>query len=657
MKKIEPAVFFPAAALVFAGVAYAVLAGDSAEAAFTGLRNAITETTGWLYSVGVGFFLIALIVVAFSDWGRIKLGPDDSEPEYGFAPWFAMLFSAGMGIGLMFFGVAEPLTHYLTPPDGDPETLESARQAIVLTFFHWGVHAWGIYVVVGLSLAYFTYRHGLPLTIRSALYPLIGDRIYGPIGHAVDTIAVLGTLFGVATSLGFGVTQINAGLNTLFDVPIAPVVQLALIAGITALATISVVAGLDAGIKRLSELNLYLAIALILFVLLTGPTLFLISAFVQNIGDYLDQLATLTFNVDAYGDGVWVSDWTLFYWGWWISWSPFVGMFIARISRGRTVREFIFGVLLGPTLFTFFWMTVYGDSALRLALAGLAEPMVDAVRNGQSELALFAFLENLPLSSVTSVLAIILVATFFVTSSDSGSLVKSTLASGGSLNPPVSQRLFWALLEGVVAAVLLMVGGLGALQSATIAAALPFTLVIMLAFVGLFRAWSIETARRAGRKTASQLPVEGAAVPWKARLRMMFSRPTGKEVDVYIEETVMPALESVAEELKKYGYETELDQARGCASMRVKDEDRPEFVFRVERRLYDEPYFATPEEEGEPGIDPDKSEEEFARAEVVLSDGGQHYCVYGFSKVQIIREVMRNFERHLQWLYHIAHTR
>ena len=657
MKKIEPAVFFPAAALVFAGVAYAVLAGDSAEAAFTGLRNAITETTGWLYSVGVGFFLIALIVVAFSDWGRIKLGPDDSEPEYGFAPWFAMLFSAGMGIGLMFFGVAEPLTHYLTPPDGDPETLESARQAIVLTFFHWGVHAWGIYVVVGLSLAYFTYRHGLPLTIRSALYPLIGDRIYGPIGHAVDTIAVLGTLFGVATSLGFGVTQINAGLNTLFDVPIAPVVQLALIAGITALATISVVAGLDAGIKRLSELNLYLAIALILFVLLTGPTLFLISAFVQNIGDYLDQLATLTFNVDAYGDGVWVSDWTLFYWGWWISWSPFVGMFIARISRGRTVREFIFGVLLGPTLFTFFWMTVYGDSALRLALAGLAEPMVDAVRNGQSELALFAFLENLPLTGVTSVLAIILVATFFVTSSDSGSLVKSTLASGGSLNPPVSQRLFWALLEGVVAAVLLMVGGLGALQSATIAAALPFTLVIMLAFVGLFRAWSIETARRAGRKTASQLPVEGAAVPWKARLRMMFSRPTGKEVDVYIEETVMPALESVAEELKKYGYETELDQARGCASMRVKDEDRPEFVFRVERRLYDEPYFATPEEEGEPGIDPDKSEEEFARAEVVLSDGGQHYCVYGFSKVQIIREVMRNFERHLQWLYHIAHTR
>jgi choline/glycine/proline betaine transport protein len=655
MRKIEPAVFFPAAILVFVGVAYAVLAGDSADAAFTGLRNAITDTTGWLYSVGVGFFLIALIVVAFSDWGRIKLGPDDSEPEYAFAPWFAMLFSAGMGIGLMFFGVAEPLTHYITPPEADPETLEAARQAIVLTFFHWGVHAWAIYVVVGLSLAYFTYRHGLPLTIRSALYPLIGDRIYGPIGHIVDTIAVLGTLFGVATSLGFGVTQINAGLHTLFDIPIAPEVQLVLIAIITAMATLSVIAGLDAGIRRLSEWNLYLAIALILFVLLAGPTLFLISAFVQNIGDYLDQLATLTFNVDAYGDGVWVSDWTLFYWGWWISWSPFVGMFIARISRGRTVREFIFGVLLGPTLFTFFWMTVYGDSALRLALAGLAEPMVNAIRNGQSELALFAFLDTLPYSTITSVMAIVLVATFFVTSSDSGSLVKSTLASGGSLNPPVSQRFFWAVLEGVVAAVLLMVGGLGALQSATIAAALPFTLVIMLAFVGLFRAWSVETARRAGRKTATQLPVEGTAVPWKARLRMMFSRPTGREVDVYIQDTVVPALESVAEELRNYGYEVDLEQDKGSASMRVKDEDRPEFFFQVERRLYDEPYFATPDEEAVEG-EADGEEEKFARAEVVLTDGGQHYCVYGYSKVQIIREVLRNFERHLQWLYHIAHT-
>ena len=652
MRKIEPAVFFPAAALVFVGVAYAVLAGEQAEQIFTGLRIAITETTGWLYTVGVGFFLVALLIVAFSDWGRIKLGPDDSEPEYGFAPWFAMLFSAGMGIGLMFFGVAEPLTHYIFPPEGDPETVAAARHSMVLTFFHWGIHAWGIYVVVGLSLAYFTYRHGLPLTIRSALYPLIGDRIHGPLGHIVDTIAVLGTLFGVATSLGFGVTQINAGLNTLFDVPIDPTVQLVLIVVITATATLSVVAGLDAGIKRLSEINLYLAIALIGFVLLAGPTLFLISAYVQNIGEYLDELATLTFNLDAYGDGTWVNDWTLFYWGWWISWSPFVGMFIARISRGRTIREFIFGVLLGPTLFTFLWMTVYGDSALRLALSGGAETLVDTVRNGSSELALFAVLEHLPFTQITSVLAIILVATFFVTSSDSGSLVKSTLASGGSLNPPVSQRLFWAILEGVVAAVLLLTGGLAALQSATIAAALPFTLVLILAFAGLLRAFSVETARRAGVKTAAQLPVEGAAMPWRSRLRLMFSQPTGEEVDRYIDETVAPALEEVASELRSYGYEVALKSARGKAQMRVIDADKPEFVFQVERRLYDEPYFSTPDTD-EADAD-DSRNSEYARAEVILSDGGQHYCVFGFSKVQVIRELLRNFERHNQWLYHIS---
>ena len=655
MRKIEPAVFFPAAILVFVGVAYSVLAGDQAEQIFSQIQVFITETTGWLYSVGVGFFLVALLIVAFSDWGRIKLGPDDSQPEYGFASWFAMLFSAGMGIGLMFFGVAEPLTHYLVPPEGDPETVEAARQAIVLTFFHWGVHAWGIYVVVGLSLAYFTYRHGLPLTIRSALYPLIGDRIHGWMGHTVDTIAVLGTLFGVATSLGFGVAQINAGLHTLFDIPISETVQLVLIALITSLATISVVAGLDAGIKRLSEINLYLAIALIVFVFLAGPTLFLISAFVQNIGDYLDQFATLTFNLDAYGDGEWVGSWTLFYWGWWISWSPFVGMFIARISRGRTVREFIFGVLIGPTLFTFFWMTVYGDSALRLALSGQAEAMLDTVRNGTSELALFAFFEHLPLTPIISSIAVILVATFFVTSSDSGSLVKSTLASGGSLEPPVSQRLFWALLEGVVAAVLLVTGGLAALQSATIAAALPFTLVLILAFFGLIRAWSMETARRAGRKTAAQLPVEGAAMPWKARLKNMFSRPTAKEVDDYIADTVVTALTEVADELRSYGYKVEQEASRGRASLRVKDEQKPEFLFRVKRCLYDAPYFSTPDVEDDERSTAD-NDADYARAEVFLSDGGQHYCVFGFSKVQIIREVLRNFERHLQWLYHIEHT-
>ncbi|HCY56939.1 MAG TPA: choline transporter, partial [Oceanicaulis sp.] len=320
-KQIEPAVFIPAAILAIGGVAAVLMAGDQAEIVFTAARDFITDTAGWVYSVGIGMFLIAALVVALSDWGRIKLGPDDSVPEFSFMAWFAMLFSAGMGIGLMFFAVAEPITHYLSPPGAAPETQAAAQQSMVLTFFHWGIHAWAVYVIVGLSLAYFAFRHGLPLTIRSALYPLIGDRIYGPIGHLVDVIAILGTLFGVATSLGYGVTQINAGLNAVFGLEISAPVQVTLIAIITLMATTSVLAGLDKGIRRLSQINLYLAIGLLAFVLIMGPTLFLIGAYVQNIGHYVDQLATLTFNVDAYGDGEWISAWTLFYWGWWISWS------------------------------------------------------------------------------------------------------------------------------------------------------------------------------------------------------------------------------------------------------------------------------------------------------------------------------------------------
>ncbi|KAA5801631.1 BCCT family transporter [Alkalicaulis satelles] len=638
MKQIEPAVFFPAAILAVAGVAFAVLAGDQAEAVFTTIRDVITQYAGWVYSVGVGAFLTGAFVVALSDWGRIRLGPQDSEPEYGFLPWFAMLFSAGMGIGLMFFAVAEPLTHYLNAPHAEPETLEAAQQSMVLTFFHWGVHAWAVYAIVGLSLAYFAFRHGLPLTIRSALYPLIGERIYGPLGHIVDVLAILGTLFGVATSLGYGVTQINAGLNTLFGVAIAVEIQVGLIAVITLIATGSVLAGLDAGIRRLSVFNLSLATALLVFVLIAGPTLFLISAYVQNIGEYISSLASLTFNVDAYGDGGWISDWTLFYWGWWISWSPFVGMFIARISRGRTIREFILGTLLGPALFTFAWMTIYGNSALRLALSDAAAPLVELVRAEETPLALFAFLDTLPFASITSVAAIILVTTFFVTSSDSGSLVKATLATGGSLNPPVWQRLSWALLEGLVAGVLLVAGGLAALQSATIAAALPFTLVIILAFIGLVRAWSMETKRRAGAKTAVQLPVEGVAVPWRVRLKLMFANPRADEVSAWMSETAGPAFADVAKEMTLNGLSAQVETIEDGVQLTVSHETGPDFVYGVMLKTYP----------GE-GDDPEQS-----RAEVYLSDGGRHYDVFGYTQVQLIRDVLRHYERHRQWMHHLS---
>ncbi|MEL0016672.1 MAG: BCCT family transporter, partial [Rhodospirillales bacterium] len=377
-------------------------------------------------------------------------------------------------------------------------TVGAAKNAMLFTYFHWGFQAWATYIIVGLSLAYFAFRQGLPLTIRSSLYPLIGEKIYGPIGSVVDVFAVLGTMFGVATSLGIGVTQVNAGLNYLFGVAISPEVQVLLIAAITVMATLSVITGLNGGIRRLSELNMVLAIFLLLFVLLSGPTAALLGAFVQNVGNYLGNFVPLTFNVYAYEPNEWIGDWTLFYWGWWISWSPFVGMFIARISRGRTIREFILGVLFVPAGFTFLWLSIFGNSALFIELSETGGEITSAVLSDMPT-ALYVFLEHLPFAPVICLLATLLIVTFFVTSSDSGSLVIDIITSGGNENPPVWQRIFWAISEGVVASVLLLAGGLGALQTAAISSALPFSIVMIFICVGLYRALQVEGRSRAGQ--------------------------------------------------------------------------------------------------------------------------------------------------------------
>src|SRR5690554_2905220 len=410
--------------------------------------------------------------------GTIKLGPDHSEPDYSRISWFAMLFSAGMGIGLMFFGVAEPVMHFLAPPVAEPGSVDAAREAMKITFFHWGLHAWAIYAIVALILAFFAYRHGLPLTLRSALYPLIGDKIYGPIGHAVDVFAVIGTVFGIATSLGYGVTQINAGFNYLFDVPVSDTVQVLLIIGVTALAVVSVTTGLDKGIRRLSELNIVLAVLLLLFVLLLGPTVFLLQAFVQNTGAYVSDLVSNTFNLFAYEKTDWIGGWTIFYWGWWISWAPFVGMFIARISRGRTIREFVLGVLLVPTLFSFLWFATFGGTALYMEIvegAGVA-----AAVDEDLALALFTTLDGLPLGVVLSALATMLIITFFVTSADSATFVLGMLSSNGRLTPTNRVKITWGVLQSSIAAVLLLSGGLQGLQTAAIVAAAPFALIMVL---------------------------------------------------------------------------------------------------------------------------------------------------------------------------------
>jgi choline/glycine/proline betaine transport protein len=492
---LHPTVFGLSAFLIISVVFATLLNLGTAQAFFMQIKGWITTYFGWSLILFVQAFFLYCIFLALSRFGNIRIGGANARPQYSRPTWFAMLFSAGMGIGLLFYGVAEPVLHFHSPPGMTGGTAAAATRAMDLTFLHWGFHAWSIYALVGLSLAYFSYNRGLPLTIRSAFYPIIGDRIYGPIGTLIDVMAVVATLFGVATSLGFGVVQINAGLGYLFGLAVNSEVQILLIMGITLVATASVVSGLDRGIRRLSEINLGVALLLLAFLVIAGPTLFLLNSTVQNIGHYLQNLLSLGSWTATYRmDSDWQGNWTLFYWTWWIAWSPFVGMFIARISRGRTVREFLGGVLLVPALLSFIWFSVFGGTAIYAELYEGVE--VAAAVNQNMATALFKLLDQYPMSTLTSVLGILLVFVFFVTSSDSGSLVIDIITAGGNLNPPIAQRIFWAVTEGVVAAVLLAGGGLLALQTAAISTGLPFALVLAAMCVGLYRSFSEDMPRR-----------------------------------------------------------------------------------------------------------------------------------------------------------------
>jgi choline/glycine/proline betaine transport protein len=485
---VHPWVFFTSALLIVFFVAITLIFDQVLGNAFGAIQAAISEYAGWLYIWTINIVLIFVLVLLVSRFGDIRLGGPDARPEFSTKSWFAMLFSAGMGIGLLFFGVAEPMFHYAENPFTETGTSEAARMAMDITFLHWGFHPWAIYTLVGLSLAFFSFNMGLPLSIRTAFYPLIGERIYGPIGNAIDILATVATLFGVATSLGIGVQQVNAGLHHVFGLPQSATVQVALIAGITLIATWSVVRGLDKGIRFLSEVNIVVAGSLALFVFVMGPTLFILDALLENIGFYVQNLPSLATWREVYEQTEWQQGWTIFYWAWWISWSPFVGMFIARVSYGRTIRTFIAGVLLVPTLVTFLWMTIFGNTALYIEMFG-GGGIVAAVQEN-IPVSLFVLFEHFPLASVSSVLGIAVIVTFFVTSSDSGSMVIDIITSGGNPDPPVLSRLFWAILEGVVAATLLAGGGLVALQTATITTGLPFALVLLGMCVALWKGLS-----------------------------------------------------------------------------------------------------------------------------------------------------------------------
>ncbi len=501
---IHNPVFMISGLTIVAFVFFALALPEQAGEFFGWLRPAVTSTFDWFFlSAGNIFVLVALALVV-TPLGGIRLGGMDAKPDYSYSGWFAMLFAAGMGIGLMFFGVSEPISHFnssLAEGAGSPESwaplagaagdeTEARRLGMAATIFHWGLHPWAIYAIVGLSLALFAYNKGLPLSVRSIFYPIFGEKVWGWTGHIIDTLAVFATLFGLATSLGFGAEQANAGLQFLFGIPVNDVSKVLLITGITAVALVSVIAGLDAGVKRLSEINMVLAALLLLFVIVLGPTLAIITGFFGNLVAYAEYLPALS-NPFGREDTNFSQGWTSFYWAWWISWSPFVGMFIARVSRGRTVREFVVCVLLIPSVVSVLWMTSFGGTAISMLSEGY-----QAVAEAPLELKLFSMLDNLPLAAITSFVGIVLVIVFFVTSSDSGSLVIDTITAGGKVDAPVSQRVFWATFEGLVAIALLLGGGLGALQAASVSTGLPFAVVLLLACYALIKGLMSEPRKR-----------------------------------------------------------------------------------------------------------------------------------------------------------------
>jgi choline/glycine/proline betaine transport protein len=483
---VHKPVFYPSLIIIILSVILALLFSEQAQSSFDNAQQLVSQKAGWIYTIAVNTFIVFCLYMAFGKYGSIRIGGPQAKPEFKVSAWFAMLFSTGIGNGLVLFSIADPVRDFINPPrlSADAAPTAIAQEAINFSFLHHGIHGWAIYSVIGLSLAYFTYNRKMPLTIRSAFYPLLGDRIHGWIGNLIDIVAVVATLFGLATTMGFGVGQINAGFTHVFGIPNSLAVQYLIILAITGIATISVVSGVNKGIKFLSELNVGVALIIFIMVLILGPTAFIMKSYVQNIGSYLSNFIDLATWSDSYGKNSWHNNVTLMYWGWWASWSPFVGTFIARISRGRTIREFILGVLFLPALVTFLWFSAFGGTTM----LGLMEgdfSLAYAVKDNIST-ALYVFFEKFPFAIVLKVLGMILICSFIITSADSGALVVDGITSGGNKKTPAIQRIIWASLAGLIAAALLTGGGLGTLQAAVTISGLPFAILLLLMCLSLY---------------------------------------------------------------------------------------------------------------------------------------------------------------------------
>ncbi|MBB3141044.1 choline BCCT transporter BetT [Halomonas organivorans] len=654
--RINPVVFYGSAIGIVAFALWTMFFTQAAGNVINTVLAWISDSFGWFYFLAVVAYLVFVVCIGLSRYGKLRLGPAHSTPDFNIITWAAMLFSAGIGIDLLFFCIAEPVTQFLAPPVGEGGTPAAARHAMELTFLHWGLSGWGIYTLVGMSLAFFSYRHGLPLTIRSALYPLFGRRIHGPIGHSVDIAAVLGTVFGIATSLGIGIIQLNFGLHYMFGLPENTVTQAALAILIVVFSAISAVTGVDKGIRRLSEFNMLLAVLLMLFVLLSGKTLFLLNALVMNVGDYLAHFARLSFDTYAFNPpSDWLNAWTVFFWAWWIAWGPFVGLFLARISRGRTIRQFVAGTLILPLTFMMAWMSIMGNSAIDLVMSGTASVAdfgEQAMNNPGSSI--YLFLQSYPWVWITTVVTTILAIVFFVTSGDSGSLVLSNLTSvltDPNHDAPSWMRILWAAIIGILTLALLMAGGLGALQSAVVIMGLPFAFVLFLMIFGLFKALKVEGLKEDSLRgsmaghLSGRLPGEGAGHPWRQRLSRAMHFPSRGQARRFLGDTVRPAMEEIREVLGEQGITAALVESNdkeGHLELNVDLGGEPNFTYQVWPHRCAMPAFS---------IRATHAGTHYYRLQVHIGEGGQGYDIYGYTKEQVIADILDQYERHLFFLH------
>ncbi|MQA04840.1 MAG: BCCT family transporter [Streptosporangiales bacterium] len=654
--RVNWVVFVGSSAGILAIAVWSMVAPSAAAAAIGVVVGWASRWFGWFYILLATVILVFVLVLAFSRYGKTKLGPQHSKPEFGTFSWAAMLFAAGIGTDVMFFSVAEPVTQYLDPPAGQGETVEAARQATVWTLFHYGITGWGMYALMGMALAYFAYRMNLPLSIRSALYPLAGRRIYGPLGHGVDLAAVLGTIFGIATSLGIGVVLLNYGLTALFGIPEGLGAQTGLVVLAIIMATVSAVTGVDRGIRRLSQLNVLLAIVLALFLLVSGRTAFLLNAFVQDIGNYVATFADKTLETFAFTQPTaWLNTWTLFFWAWWIAWASFVGLFLARISRGRTIRQFVVGTLTIPFFYIVMWVSIFGNSALSVVRGGnegFGETAVDNPARGFYDL-----LAEYPAFGVVASVATFVGLLFYVTSADSGALVMGDLTSYRKTpqdDAPPPLRIFWATATGLLTLAMLIVGGVPALQNATIIMGLPFAFVLVLVMLGLYKALRVEGYRADSHQRSLPGSLSGRGTDgadraptgeWRRRLRRSMDFPTYAAAVQFLGATALPAVSQVTDELREHGVEATVhdgtgDQDAAYVELRAGLGEEPPFVYRISPQKCGIPSY---------GVRFQPGSNFYYRLEVHLTEGGQDYDVMGYTHGQLMDDILDQYERHLEF--------